>query len=118
MELELIIKQRQALKDEQDEIKAEIDDLNNRIASILEAEGLSKINVGHWTVTANRAKRFNASIAKQIVDKKKMPKALRETLYKAAEYDPNKLKAMFPEEWEAARVADTRATVTIREVKP
>ena len=118
MELELIIKQRQALKDEQDEIKAKLDDLNDQIAEIMEAEGLSKIDVGHWSVTANRTKRYNSSIAKQIVDKKKMPKAVRETLYKDAEYDPKKLKAMFPKEWEAARIEDTRATVTIREVKP
>ena len=99
MELEQLIKQRQSLKDEQDEING-------------------KINVGHWSVTARRTKRYKSDLASQIMAKKKMSKALREQLYKAPEYDPAKLKALYPQEWEAARVEDTKATVTINEVKP
>lgn len=118
MELEQLVKQRQALKDEQDEINGKISALNAQIAGILEAEGLSKINVGHWSVTARRTKRYRSDIASQIMAKKKMSKALREQLYKAPEYDPAKLKALYPQEWEAARVEDTKATVTINEVKP
>lgn len=118
MELEQLIKQRQSLKDEQDEINSKLNALNAQIAGILESEGLSKINVGHWSVTARRTKRYRSDIASQIMAKKKMSKALREQLYKAPEYDPAKLKALYPQEWEAARVEDTKATVTINEVKP
>ena len=118
MELEQLVKQRQALKDEQDEINGKINALNAQIAGILESEGLSKLNVGHWSVTARRTKRYKSDLASQIMAKKKISKSLREQLYKAPEYDPAKLKALYPKEWEAARVEDTNATVTINEVKP
>lgn len=118
MELEQLVKQVQHLKDERDAIEVEIKAVNEKIAAAIKSEGLSKMNVGHWSVNVAYTKRYKADIAKQLMAKKKMTDKERETLYKERDYDPAKLKVMFPKEWEQARVEDQNPTVTVREVKP
>lgn len=111
--IENIVTQRQRLIAQRAEIDNEIKLLSSQIVDTLGVfEGSQEI--AGYSVSVGTKRTFKPAIAEQMLAKKRMNKAVRESLYKQ-ELDAKKVKALFPDIYAEAQV-EGATFPTVREV--
>ena len=103
--LEKLVSYRQELTAKAKLLEDDIKELNEEILSILKENG--KYEVGDWKVTIGETKRFDKTLAKQVL--------ADEQLKLVSDYEVNgaKLKALYPEDYEfCQKVYGKRLTIS------
>lgn len=99
---ETLIKQRQALQQEINELKRQLDAVN---AQIVQELGIGfKGNIAGYRVNVSARSMFKPAIATQIMDRRRIAKKDRAALYKEPVLDSTKVKVMYPDIYEESCV--------------
>lgn len=107
---EQLIKERQYILGQIDELKHKLDAINAQIIGEL-GDGF-KGDIAGYRVAVSRRASFKADIAEQLFKTKRITKKQREAVLKPATLDSAKVKIMFPDIYEqACVVSDPYVTI-------
>jgi len=112
MDIEQIVKQRQYVQGQIEDLKEELAALNGEIITALEGS-VGAQDIGGYKVSVSTKRTFKSDVAAQLLERKRLTKKELAALQKPAQLDGAKVKVLYPDVYDKAAV-ESAPYVTIK----